>query len=73
MLKFPLGKFIISPSFYANGPEKVVEILGYDLSKIALDDKMINRMVKQPGGFYTNELKELLSDLYPLSEVETSS
>lgn len=72
ILKYPLGKFIIAPSFYINGPEKEVDINGYDLGKIALDDKTIRRIVKNKDNFYTNELQEMLSELYSTYAVETS-
>lgn len=72
VLKYPLGKFVISPTFSLNGPEKNVTINGYDLGKIALDDKVSSRVVKNKDNFYTNELQEILSELYPMCSVETS-
>lgn len=72
ILKYPLGKFIISPSFAVNGSEKYVAINGYDLGKIALDDKVISRIVKHKDNFYTNELQEMLAELYPTYAVEMS-
>lgn len=72
ILKYPLGKFIISPSFYSNSAEKYVVINGYDMGKVALDDKIISRVVKNKDHFYTIELQEILSELYDTNSVETS-
>lgn len=73
MLKYPLGKFIISPSFFSDGPEKEVSIIGYDLGKVALDDKTETRVVKSEQNFYTIELQEMLSELYQMYTLETST
>lgn len=72
VLRYPLGKFIISPSFSVSGPEKNVAINGYDLGKIALDDKIVTRIVKNKDAFYTVELQEMLSELYSVCSVESS-
>lgn len=72
VLRYPLGKFIISPSFSISGPEKSVAINGYDLGKIAMDDKIVTRTVKNKDAFYTVELQEMLLELYPVCSVESS-
>lgn len=73
VLKYPLGKFIISPSFIDDGPENLVEIIGYDLGKIALDDKIVTRTVKNSDDYYSNELQEILESLYQSYEVVSSN
>ena len=72
VVKYPLGKFIISPSFGSEGPEKYVDIIGYDLGKIALDDKNVTRTVVSSEGYYSNELQEILDGLYPAYEIVSS-
>lgn len=72
ILKYPLGKFIITPSFSLNGPEKSVSINGYDLAKIALEDKIVQRLVQNTGSFYSNEVQKMISEMYPRCFVETS-
>lgn len=72
VLKYPLGKFIISPSFKDDSPEQLVDIIGYDLGKIALDDKIVSRTVKSSEGYYSNELQEMLESLYQSYEVISS-
>ena len=72
VLKYPLGKFIISPSFKSNGMGNVVDIKGYDLGKIALDDKTVSRTVKKTEDYYSNELQEEIEKLYVSYEIASS-
>lgn len=72
ILKYPLGKFIISPSFSLDGSEKEVSINGYDLAKIASEDKITKRLVQSANSFYSNEVEKMLLELYPRCSVKTS-
>ena len=72
VLKYPLGKFIISPSFDFKGPENIVHITGYDLGKVALDYKTVSRVVMNADDYYSNEIQEILSEMYPAFEVISS-
>ena len=72
VLRYPLGKFIISPSFKTDGPESLVDIVGYDLGKIALDDKLVSRTVKSADQYYSHDLQAMLDELYPSYEIVAS-
>lgn len=72
VLKYPLGKFIISPAFITKEPEVLVNITGYDMGKVALDDKCVSRIVSDSGSYYTNEIQTFLDEIYPSYEVTAS-
>lgn len=63
--KFPLGRFIVTTSLnYSNNLTKL-NVTGYDLGKIALDDKTSSRFFASSTNTYEYALRELLEGIYP--------
>lgn len=63
--KFPLGRFIVTSSLnYSNNITKL-NINGYDLGKVALDDKTSGRFFASSDNTYEYALRELLEGIYP--------
>lgn len=67
--KFPLGTFLCSFSESMENNITYVDITGYDLSKIALDDKVESRISVAKNAKYTTEITNLIASLYPNYEV----
>lgn len=70
--KFPLGKFIVSFSKKSSNNINELDITGYDLGKIALDDKTGTRYFADSETAYTTSLNNLLESLYSSIEIEDS-
>lgn len=70
--KFPLGKFIVSFSKKSSNNVNELNISGYDLGKIALDDKTGARYFANSEIAYTTSLNNLLESLYSSIEIEDS-
>lgn len=72
-IKWALGKFIVIPSMsYSNGLNHV-NISGFDLSKIALDDKTSLRIYVDDTTIYTSAISQLLREMYTNVEIEETS
>lgn len=72
IIKWPLGKFIIDTSFRGISCRKIININGYDLGKIAVDDKTTSRFFVPAGGVYTSYIAQILGECYDLLEIPTS-
>lgn len=72
ILKWPLGRFLVNPSEEYKGHTKYVDIVGYDLGKIALDDKSSSRTYAPSGSIYTSIASQILGSMYTNINVETS-
>lgn len=70
--RWPLGKFIIYPSAESSNDINMIDISGYDLGKIALDDKNASRTFINSDQLYTTAISQLLGGLYVRTDVEVS-
>lgn len=70
--KWALGTFIIYPSAEASNDINMIDISGYDLGKIALDDKNDSRMFINSDQYYTTAIEQILGGLYVRMDIETS-
>lgn len=70
--RWALGKFIIYPSAEANNDINMIDISGYDLGKVALDDKSVSRIFIDSDVEYTTAISTILGELYTRSTVESS-
>lgn len=71
-IKWPLGCFIIDPSYYGENFKGKIRIKGYDLGKIALDTKTTKRFFTAYGGIYTSYIAQLLGECYKQTNIPTS-
>lgn len=67
--KFPLGRFIITTSKNLNNGINMLNISGYDLGKIALDDKIDEHFTALNTQTYKQALMNLLENLYSRIEI----
>ena len=72
VVKWALGKFIIEPSVYDNMNSEEVHITGFDLGKIALDDKVDSRVYVPSGSVYTSFALQLAGTDYTDIELDAS-
>lgn len=72
IVRWPLGKFIVSPSESYSNRLKDVKIIGYDRGKVALDDKIDARLYVAAGSIYTSEAAQLAASIYSQVEVVAS-
>ena len=72
VIKWPLGRFLVNPSEDYQGHAKYVNIVGYDLGKIALDDKSDNRTFAAAGSIYTSIAGQILGSMYTNVNIVTS-
>lgn len=70
VLKWPLGKFIISGDSKCEDGYETIEISGYDYGKIALDEGMSNRTYFKTGTVYTSAVSQLLGEVYRTYNVD---
>ena len=70
--KWALGKFIIYPSMEMEDDLSMVQISGFDLGKIALDDKSLSRTFVDSTSLYTTAISALLDSIYTRTDVTTS-
>lgn len=70
--RWPLGKFIIYPSMESANDINMVDISGYDLGKIALDDKNTSRAFINSDLLYTTAIEQIIGDLYVRFDIEAS-
>lgn len=72
--KWPLGKFIIYPTLEMENDRNMIGISGFDLGKIALDDKNVSRFYVDNETVYTTAIAAVLNEIYVRSEItETES
>lgn len=69
IVKYPLGKFIVDPSFSGNSFRKIININGYDMGKIAVDDKITSRFYVPSGGVYTSYIAQILGECYKMLDI----
>lgn len=67
--KWPLGVFLCSFSEEMQDYATYIDITGYDLAKIALDDKIATREYIAKTAKYTDAIKTLISSLYSSYEI----
>lgn len=67
-----LGKFIIKPAKNGQNYAERVSIVGYDLGKLAYDDKLTERFFASEGGVYTSYIGQLLGEVYGNVDMPTS-
>lgn len=70
--KWALGKFIIYPSMESENDINMVEISGYDLGKVALDDKSVSRIFVDSSDLYTTAISSILGAIYTRTDVTES-
>jgi len=71
-IKWPLGRFIINPSENAKSAMQMIEINGYDMAKIAYDDRLDSRYYIPAGTVYTSAAAQILGTLYKNVNLESS-
>lgn len=71
-LRWALGKFIINPSESCSNGIHEVSIVGYDLSKLCYDDRIINRMYIPSGSVYTSYASQIVSTDVSWVDVDAS-
>ena len=67
--KWALGKFIIYPSAESNNDINMIDISGYDLGKVALDDKSVSRVFVDSSDLYTTAISSILANIYVRTDV----
>lgn len=72
-VKWPLGKFLIDPSEEGKNHVSYVEITGYDLGRIAKDDRTDARIYAPAGSVYTSLASQVIGQDYHTLNVEVSS
>lgn len=72
-VKWPLGRFIINPSEKGMTAVSEVIITGYDMGKIAYDDKMERRFYVPAGTVYSSAVAQILGTLYNNLEIAASA
>lgn len=70
--KWPLGKFIIYPSMESQNDRNMIAISGFDLGKIACDDKSVSRIYVDNSTEYTTALAAILNAIYIRTDITTS-
>lgn len=70
--KWALGTFIIYPSAEASNDINMINISGYDLGKVALDDKNNTRTYVSSSELYTTVISTILDSIYSRTEIEVS-
>ena len=71
--RWALGKFIIYPSAEASNDMNMIEISGYDLGKVALDDKSNTRIFVDSSDLYTTAISSILAAIYTRTDIEESA
>ena len=67
--KWALGKFIIYPAMSSENDINMIEVSGFDLGKIALDDKNVSRYFVDSSDLYTTAISSLLNSIYTRTEI----
>ena len=70
--KWALGEFIIYPAMQAENDINMIELDGYDLGKIALDDKNVSRYFVDSTDLYTTAISSILNTIYTRTDIVTS-
>lgn len=70
--KWALGKFIIYPAMESENDINMIEVNGFDLGKIALDDKNVSRLFVNSSDLYTTALAVLLNTIYTRTDITES-
>lgn len=73
IVKWPLGRFLVNPSENYDNNLTTIDITGYDLSKIALDDKSDSRTYAASGTVYTSLASQVAGTMYSQMDVEASA
>ena len=72
IVKWPLGKFLVHPSENYQNNMSIINITGYDLGKIALDDKSDTRIYAAPTAVYTSLASQIAGTMYSQLDVDAS-
>jgi len=70
--KWPLGKFMIVPSMNSSNNINMINFVGYDLAKIALDDKGESRIFVSNNDIYTSAIGYLIATIYTRFDITES-
>ena len=70
--KWALGEFIIYPAMQSENDINMIELDGYDLGKIALDDKNVSRYFVNSTDLYTTAISSILNTIYTRTDIVTS-
>ena len=73
IVKWPLGKFLVNPSGSYEDNQTIVHIVGYDLAKIALDDKSDSRVYASTSTIYTSLASQIAGSIYTNVDVTVSA
>ena len=68
--RFPLGKFIIYPAMESENDINMIDISGFDMGKIALDDKNVSRVYVDTSTAYTTAIASILNAIYTRTDIE---
>lgn len=64
VLKWALGKFIISGNSKCSDFIETIDITGYDFAKVSYDEGMVSRTYFPQGTNYTSAISQLLGEVY---------
>ena len=70
--KWALGKFLIFPSMESENDINMIEISGFDMGKVALDDKNTSREFVDSTDLYTTALSVILETIYTRTDITAS-
>ena len=70
--KWALGKFIIYPAMESENDINMIEVSGFDLGKVALDDKNVTRLFVDSSDLYTTALAVVLNTIYTRTDITES-
>lgn len=73
VVKWSLGKFLVNPSENYRENVKTVDITGYDLGKLALDDKSDARIYMEAGSVYTSFAAQIAGSVYTYMDIQSSA
>lgn len=73
VVRWPLGRFIINPSGDYNDGLSLIKISGYDMAKIAYDDKNDSRYLVKTDTIYTSAAAQILGDIYKNTRIVPST
>lgn len=72
VIKWPLGHFLINPSEICKGLTRYIDFTGYDLGRIAYDDKITSRLYVPRGSVYTSQAAQVIGSDYSNIDVVAS-
>ena len=70
--KWALGKFIVFPAMESENDVNMIEVSGFDMGKVALDDKNTSRAFVDSSDLYTTALATILNTIYSRTDITES-